>query len=241
MSCAEDAADRRGRVDLLCAVGIVVLVSVCLLVSGSDAVVAEERPTLYWGSRGQTVRQVQSRLAQWDYYHGPIDGIFGQQTSEAVRLFQRRNNLTVDGVVGPETYAALGMAADASPPGEPTTGVLRDDELELLARVITGEARGEPYVGQVAVAAVVLNRVRNSSFPGSVSAVVYQPLAFEAVSDGQIWMQPTSTAFRAARDALNGWDPTYGSVYYWNPYKPVNPWVWTRSIVTQIGRHVFAK
>lgn len=241
MSCAGDWKSRRQCITAIVIVGVVAVVLICMLTAGPGTVMAEQRPTLYWGSRGQAVREVQNRLAQWDYYHGSVDGIFGAQTAQAVRLFQQRNNLAVDGIVGPETYAALGLSVRSPQPTERTTGVLRDDELDLLARVITGEARGESYVGQVAVAAVVLNRVRSSSFPSSVSGVVYQPLAFEAVSDGQIWMQPTSTAFRAARDALNGWDPTYGSLYYWNPYKPVNPWVWTRSIITQIGRHVFAR
>ncbi len=186
------------------------------------------------------MREVQSRLAQWGYYDGAVDGIFGPQTAGAVRLFQRRNGLAVDGVVGPQTYAALGLGP--GPVAAPaSTGVARSDEMDLLTRVVSAEARGEPYVGQVAVAAVIMNRVQNPAFPNTISGVIYQPLAFESVADGQIWMTPAAHAGRAARDALNGWDPSYGSVYFWNPYKPVNPWVWSRSIVTQIGRHVFAR
>ncbi len=204
---------------------------------------AQQRPTLYWGSSGDAVREVQNRLAQWDYYDGPISGVFGAQTSGAVRLFQRRNGLVVDGIVGPQTYAALGLPVRAGAVATPTatTGVARSDDMDLLTRVVSAEARGEPYVGQVAVAAVIMNRVQSPSFPNSVSGVVYQSLAFESVADGQIWLTPSADANRAVRDALNGWDPSYGAVYFWNPYKPVNPWVWSRSIVTQIGRHVFAK
>ncbi|MFO8060315.1 MAG: spore cortex-lytic enzyme [Bacillota bacterium] len=201
---------------------------------------AQARPTLYWGSTGPEVREVQSRLAQWGYYNGPISGVFGAQTSEAVRLFQRRNGLAVDGVVGPQTYATLGL--QAGPAAAPaSTGVALSDEIDLLARVVSAEARGEPYVGRVAVASVIMNRVQNPAFPNTISGVIYQPLAFESVGNGQIWRVPAGDAGRAVRDALNGWDPTYGSIYFWNPYKLVNPWVWSRSIVTQIGRHVFAR
>ncbi|KXG74635.1 Spore cortex-lytic enzyme [Fervidicola ferrireducens] len=118
----------------------------------------------------------------------------------------------------------------------------RASDIELLARLVAGEASGEPYIGQVAVAAVVLNRVKSSKFPDTIPEVIYQPGAFESVSNGQIWARnPTSTNYNAARDALNGWDPTYGSLFFWNPYKRVNPWIWTRRIITQIGRHVFAR
>lgn len=120
-------------------------------------------------------------------------------------------------------------------------GVARSDEVELLARVIAAEAQGEPYTGQVAVGAVILNRVRHPQFPNTLAGVVYQPLAFESVMNGLIWRRtPDATAYQAARDALNGWDPTYGALFFWNPAKPVNPWVWSRSIITQIGNHVFA-
>ena len=138
----------------------------------------------------------------------------------------------------------MGLQADPAPAAPAATGatsVARSDELDLLARTVSAEARGEPYLGQVAVAAVILNRVQNSAFPNSISGVIHQPLAFEVVANGEVWRPPTSEATRAARDALNGWDPTYGCLYFWNPYMQVNPWVWTRSIVTQIGRHVFAR
>ncbi len=231
---------KQARVSLaLCLV--IFLLGVLIVVSQADNVQAQGRPTLYWGSRGQAVREVQSRLSQWGYYHGGIDGVFGAQTSQAVQLFQRRNGLTVDGIVGSQTYAALGLTGGTPAYTSSSSGVSRSDDIDLLARTVSGEARGEPYTGQVAVAAVILNRVRSSSFPNTLSGVVYQPLAFEAASDGQIWMQPTENAYRAARDALNGWDPTHGCLYFWNPYKQVNPWVWTRQIVTQFGQHVFAR
>lgn len=128
--------------------------------------------------------------------------------------------------------------ADAQGAG---VGVARADEVDLLARVIAAEAETEPYVGQVAVGAVILNRVRSPEFPNTLAGVIYQPLAFESVSNGLIWRRtPRPEARRAAWDALNGWDPTYGALYFWNPYKPVSPWVWTRRIITQIGNHVFA-
>lgn len=189
----------------------------------------------YYGSRGDEVKQIQTRLKNWGYYKGNIDGIYGYQTYQAVRLFQQKNGLKVDGIAGPETLAALGL-----PTGKSTSQTSNKD-LNLLARVIYAEARGEPYVGQVAIGAVVLNRVRDSRFPKTIAGVIYQPGAFTAVADGQINLEPNETAYKAARDALNGWDPTYGCVYYWNPATATSKWVWSRPIVTQIGKHVFAK
>ena len=174
-------------------------------------------------------------MKNWGYYKGNIDGIYGYQTYQAVRLFQQKNGLKVDGIAGPETLAALGL-----PTGKSTSQTSNKD-LNLLARVIYAEARGDPYVGQVAIGAVVLNRVRDSRFPKTIAGVIYQPGAFTAVADGQINLEPNETAYKAARDALNGWDPTYGCVYYWNPATATSKWVWSRPIVTQIGKHVFAK
>ncbi|MBC7346266.1 MAG: cell wall hydrolase [Clostridia bacterium] len=152
-------------------------------------------------------------------------------------------------VIGLLTYTGLGRRVEQSPAPEipvqayrPARGVSRSDEVDLLARLVAAEAGNEPYAGQVAVAAVVLNRVAHPSFPNTLAGVIYQPLAFESVTTGWIWRAPgLVTARRAAIDALNGWDPTYGSLYFWNPAKPVNPWIWTRQIVTQIGRHIFAR
>jgi N-acetylmuramoyl-L-alanine amidase len=193
---------------------------------------------LYWGSTGQDVKNVQWKLLQWGYYDGKVDGIYGARTYRAVRRFQRKNGLKVDGVVGPETAAALGLYL--GPTTQTTTrGVSRDDNVYLLARAVHGEARGEPYVGKVAVAAVILNRVESPKFPNSIASVVYQPGAFTAVSDGQINLAPDKDSIRAARDALNGWDPTYGCLYYWNPATATSRWIWSRKVVVKIGKHWF--
>lgn len=115
------------------------------------------------------------------------------------------------------------------------------DEVDLLSRLVMGEATGEPFTGQVGVAAVVINRTQSPLFPGTVPGVIYEPDAFESVSNGLIWSRsPATEEVRAAELALNGWDPTYGALFFWNPYKPVSPWIWTRQIITQIGSHVFA-
>jgi len=203
----------------------------------------QSRPTLYWGTTGPAVSEAQSILARWGYYRGAIDGVYGAGTYSAVLSFQRKNGLPADGVVGPVTWRALGIwvAPASSSSYRPTTGISRNDQVNQLARLVWGEAQAEPYVGKVAVAAVVLNRVDHPSFPNSLSSVVYQPHAFESVTNGRVYRGADDDSYRAARDALNGWDPTYGAIYFWNPYKQVNPWVWTRQIITQIGNHVFAR
>ena len=179
---------------------------------------------------------IQTKLKRWGYYAGAIDGIYGSQTKKAVRYFQSRNGLAVDGIVGPKTAAALGMKLSSSS----SSGTTSSSDLNLLARCVYAEARGEPYTGQVAVAAVVLNRVENSAFPNTISGVIYQPWAFTAVNDGQINLTPNSTAYKAAQDALNGWDPTYGCLYYYNPQTATSSWIWSRKTVVTIGKHVFA-
>lgn len=191
-----------------------------------------------YGSRGNEVTQIQTKLKRWGYYNGNVDGIYGSQTVEAVKYFQRKNGLAVDGIAGKNTLEAMGIFNSS---GNSSSGSSSNSDLNLLARVVYGEARGEPYEGQVAVAAVVLNRVRSSSFPNSISSVVYQSGAFTAVSDGQINLTPNSTAKKAAQDALNGWDPTYGSIYYFNPSTATNKWIWSRPHVVTIGRHRFCK
>lgn len=199
---------------------------------------------LYWGSRGQDVKDVQWKLLQWDYYNGAVDGIYGTQTYTAVREFQRKNGLTVDGVVGTQTAAALGLyfgttGGGAEKKGTSTAGVSRNDDIYLLARLIHGEARGEPYIGKVAVGAVVLNRVDHPSFPKTMAEVIYKPLAFTAVADGQIDIKPDAESLKAARDAMNGWDPTYGCKYYWNPATATSKWIWSREVVIKLGKHWF--
>ena len=192
------------------------------------------------GSRGDTVKKLQSKLKRWGYYDGAIDGIFGAGTEAAVKRFQRANGLTADGIVGEKTAKALGLdiSAVAASSGSSSSN---SSSVYLLARLIYGESRGEPYKGQVAVGAVVLNRVESSQFPNSISGVIYQSGAFSVVSDGQINLTPDDTAIKAARDAMNGWDPTNGCIYYYNPAKTSNRWIRSRPVMLTIGRHVFCK
>lgn len=190
-----------------------------------------------YGSRGQEVITIQTKLKRWGYYNGNIDGIYGSQTLAAVKYFQRKNGLTVDGIAGTKTLQAMGIYTSSSS----SSSSSNSNNLNLLARVVYGEARGEPYAGQVAVAAVVLNRVKSSSFPNTISGVVYQSGAFDAVRDGQINLSPNSTAIKAAQDALNGWDPSYGAIYYFNPNTATNKWIWSRPMTVTIGRHRFCK
>lgn len=180
-------------------------------------------------------KQIQTKLKRWGYYTGAVDGIYGTKTRQAVRYFQSKNGLTVDGIVGPKTAAAMGINLNST-----SSSSISSSDLNLLARCVYAEARGEPYTGQVAIAAVVLNRVKSSSFPNTISGVIYQPWAFTAVNDGQINLTPNDTAYKAAQDALNGWDPTYGCLYYYNPATATSSWIWSRKIVIQIGKHNFA-
>ena len=192
-----------------------------------------------YGSRGNEVIQIQTKLKRWGYYSGNIDGIYGTQTLNAVKYFQRKNGLTVDGIAGKNTLEAMGIFNSSG--NSSSSNSTNTSDLNLLARVVYGEARGEPYTGQVAVAAVVLNRVKNSSFPNTISGVVYQSGAFTAVSDGQINLTPNTTAYNAARDALNGWDPSNGAIYYFNPSTATNKWIWSRPHLITIGKHRFCK
>ena len=186
------------------------------------------------GSGGPTVSEIQTRLKNWGYYTGSVDGVYGSQTEKAVRYFQKKNGLQVDGKVGDLTLAALGM----TPKGNSSSGQGGGD-LNLLARLISAEARGEPYEGQVAVGAVVLNRTKHPSFPNSLAGVIYQPGAFSCLDDGQFDQPVTESAYRAARDAMNGWDPSYGSIYYFNPATATSKWIWSRPLIVTIGKHRF--
>ncbi len=190
------------------------------------------------GSRGSTVKTIQQKLKNWGYYNGSVDGIFGAKTKEAVKYFQRKNNLAVDGIVGNKTLQALGMSTSGS---SGATSSYSDADVALLTRLIYGEARGESYVGQVAVGAVVMNRIRSASFPNTMSGVIYQSYAFTAVDDGQINLTPNATAKKAALDAINGWDPSYGALYYYNPRTATSQWIFSRQTTVTIGNHVFAK
>ena len=194
------------------------------------------------GSTGQEVINIQDKLYKWGYYKGVVDGIFGQDTYIAIRSFQAKNGLTVDGIVGPETLGALGLPTGSNPSNNNNnSGVSTDKDTDLLAHLINGEARGEPYTGKVAVGAVIINRTRDSRFPKTIAGVIYQPGAFDAVDDGQINLNPDTSAYNAARDALNGWDPSYGCVYYYNPATATSSWIWSRTIIVKIGNHNFAK
>ena len=190
------------------------------------------------GSTGSVVKTMQRKLKNWGYYKGSVDGIFGSKTREAVKYFQRKNGLTADGIVGPKTLAALGMSSGSSSSG--ATSNYSDSDVALLARLIYGEARGESYVGQVAVGAVVMNRIKSASFPNTMAGVIYQSYAFTAVDDGQINLTPNATARKAAQDAMNGWDPTYGALYYYNPATATSSWIFSRKTTVTIGNHVFA-
>ncbi|MFA7466739.1 MAG: spore cortex-lytic enzyme [Desulfotomaculaceae bacterium] len=215
-----------------------------------DYVASAQNKTLYWGSRGSEVSTVQQKLRQWGYYHGFNDGVYGSATYNAVREFQRKNGLRADGVVGQSTWAALGYSGAAaqkpSAPAAGNTGVSRgvvrtSQDVMLLARVIEGEAADEPTSGKVAVGAVILNRIRSSAFPNTLAGVVYQPLAFESVANGQVNRPLTNDAISAARQAMAGWDPTGGATFFWNPSKRVSAWIWSRQIIARIGDHVFAR
>ena len=196
------------------------------LAQGADAVTYKK------GSTGSTVTTIQQKLSRWGYYSGKVDGIYGSKTVEAVKYFQRKNGLAVDGKCGPKTLAALGI--NVSSTQQSTSG-----DLDLLARLISAEARGEPYAGQVAVGAVVLNRVESPAFPGSISGVIYQRGAFSCIDDGQFWKPVADSAYRAARDAMNGADPSGGALYYFNPATATSKWIWSRPEITTIGNHRF--
>ena len=196
---------------------------------------ATEQDALEVALTTSQVKTVQTKLKRWGYYTGVVDGVYGPKTKAAVKSFQTKNGLTADGIVGPKTAAALGMSLSSSSTNTQTSG-----DLYNLAKCIYAEARGEPYAGQVAVGAVILNRVKSSKFPNSVYGVIYQPYAFTCVSDGQINLEPNQTAYNAARDAMNGWDPSYGALYYYNPQTATSSWIWSRKILVTIGKHNFA-
>ena len=217
------------RLRMPCLLLAAALLCISLTVSTAQAATYKK------GSSGSTVRTIQTKLKRWGYYTGNLDGIYGSKTVAAVKHFQRSNGLTPDGICGPATQRALGLSTGSSTAS-------RDNDLYLLARMITAEARGEPYSGQVAVGAVILNRVSSPSFPNTISGVIYQKGAFSALDDGQFHsVTITDSCRRAAQDALNGSDPTGGALYYYNPAKTTNKWIYSRPTVCTIGKHVFAR
>ena len=219
---------------LLAALLVLFAVNVAVILFAQSVQAATYRQ----GSTGEQVRVIQDKLKRWGYYDGAVDGIFGSATEKAVRYFQRSNGLTDDGIVGARTLAALGMNNTGS--GSSSSGAAAQDETgALLARVISAEARGEPYAGQVAVGAVILNRVEHPSFPSTIAGVVYQPGAFTCMVDGQIDQPVAESAVRAAQDALNGSDPSGGAIYYFNPDTATSAWIWSRPLIKVIGSHRF--
>jgi N-acetylmuramoyl-L-alanine amidase len=217
---------RKRRLSLvLCALMLASLLAVVLLPRVQAASYRQ-------GSSGETVKTIQTKLKNWGYYSGSVDGVFGSQTTAAVKYFQRQNGLTADGVVGSATLAALGIT-DSSSTGS------QQNNVALLAKVISAEARGEPYEGQVAVGAVILNRVNHPSFPNTIAGVVYQPGAFTCMVDGQIDQPVADSCYQAARDAINGWDPSGGAIYYFNPDTATSSWIWSRPLIVTIGKHRF--
>ncbi len=214
--------------------------AVCFVLVSSTARAA----AVAWGDRGEDVRRVQEKLIKYGYMQGPADGVFGQDTYDAVVRFQRRYGIAADGVVGEETARLLGVTlsgGQTSGAGKSSAAAASNvaSEVYLLARVVHGEARGESYKGKVAVAAVILNRVKSASFPNTIAGVVYQPGAFDAVADGQANLTPDDESLKAARDAMNGWDPTNGCLYYYNPQRATAAWIYTREVRVVIGKHYF--
>jgi len=220
-------------------VGAIALVLFAVVAFGSffliDSTIKSMGAAYKQGSKGEQVRIIQTKLKESKYYSGTVDGVFGPKTTAAVKAFQKAKGLKADGVVGDKTLKALGFSNDSV-----TVGKFSNSDLLLLARAVYAEARGEPYAGQIAVAAVILNRVKNSQFPNSIPGVIYQPNAFSCVAGGQINLTPNETAKKAAQDAINGWDPSYGCLYFYNAKTATSKWIFTTKTVTVIGRHTFS-
>ena len=216
----------QNRKKLILTLALIFLLNITLIYYAQEAQAAYKR-----GSYGSTVREIQEKLKNWGYYSGETDGIYGSKTEEAVKKFQKKNGLTADGIAGSATLKAMGISDKSA--------TSQSVDIDLLARLISAEARGEPYSGQVAVGAVVLNRMEHPSFPGTLSGVIYQSGAFSCLYDGQFTEPVAESAYRAARDALNGWDPSGGAIYYFNPATATNGWIWSRPLIVTIGKHRF--
>jgi len=199
-----------------------------------------------YGSRGSVIIEVQRRLQKWGYYKGSTDGVYGYETYLAIKEFQHDNGFAVDGVAGDNTLSALGInIGDKNAIAKKTTSasatISNSPDIMLLARLINGEARGEPYLGQVAVGAVIMNRTRDPKYPSTIAGVIYQPGAFDAVTDGQINADLLQSSINAARDAINGWDPSDGALFYFNPATSTNAWIWSKPLIKVIGNHRFCQ
>lgn len=225
---------KKKRLLLLWKIAVILLVNILVVL----AVAQPALPALSRrGSRGEEVKQIQTVLKDRELYEGNIDGIYGSQTEKAVIQFQKQMGLTPDGIVGPKTLSAMGLGE--VPSGVTGIGGYSANEVALLARIISAESRGEPYAGQVAVGAVILNRVAHPSFPNTLAGVIYQPGAFSCLDDGGVNAAVADSAYRAARDAINGNDPSGGALYYYNPAKATSQWIFSRPIITVIGQHRF--
>lgn len=215
---------------LLCT--LIICVCCVLATRGSTLSASDSAVLSKLGSQGKEVTAIQNALKERGLFTGNVTGYYGTKTQTAVKRFQKQKGLTVDGIAGPQTLGALGISIGTVPKAT-------ESNINLLARIISAEARGEPYSGQVAVGAVVLNRVQHPSFPNSISGVIYQNGAFTAINDGQFWEPVASSCYNAARDAINGWDPSGGAIYYYNPAKTSNKFIRSRPVITQIGSHLF--
>lgn len=225
---------KKKRLLLLWKIAVILLVNILVVL----AVAQPALPALSRrGSRGEEVKQIQTVLKDRELYEGNIDGIYGSQTEKAVIQFQKQMGLTPDGIVGLKTLSAMGLGD--VPSGVTGIGGYSANEVALLARIISAESRGEPYAGQVAVGAVILNRVAHPSFPNTLAGVIYQPGAFSCLDDGGVNAAVADSAYRAARDAINGSDPSGGALYYYNPAKATSQWIFSRPIITVIGQHRF--
>lgn len=219
---------------------VVLALTTAAIVFATMGTQGDAQPTavLKQGMSGTQVRTLQTKLNSLGFNCGKVDGIFGSKTTAAVKRYQSSKGLVADGIVGAKTAAALGISLSGS---SSTNSSYNSSDVYLLAKCIYAEARGEPYTGQVAVGAVILNRVRSSKFPNTIAGVIYQPYAFTAVNDGQINLEPNQSAYNAARDCMNGWDPTNGCLYYYNPATATSAWIWSRPVLLKIGKHSFCK
>lgn len=221
---------------------VIISAAICLvaaIIAAFSGLTVARAANIVKGDTTANIKAVQTRLATLGYYTYKVDGIWGSRTKKAVKKFQRDYGLTADGIVGARTEKALKITLTGKSSRSKNT--VSSANLDLLAKCVYAEARGEPYTGQVAIAAVVLNRVKSSSFPNTVSGVIYQKNAFTCVSDGQINLKPNASAYSAAKDALNGWDPTNGCLYYYNPATATSKWIWSLKVELKIGKHSFAR
>lgn len=221
---------------------VIISAAICLvaaIIAAFSGLTVAKAANIVKGDTTANIKAVQTRLATLGYYTYKVDGIWGSRTKKAVKKFQRDYGLTADGIVGARTEKALKITLTGK--SSLSKNTVSSANLDLLAKCVYAEARGEPYTGQVAIAAVVLNRVKSSSFPNTVSGVIYQKNAFTCVSDGQINLTPNASAYSAAKDALNGWDPTNGCLYYYNPATATSKWIWSLKVELKIGKHSFAR